>query len=204
MANRQGNNGSSGRLCLASKITVDGDCSHEIKRCLLLGRKTMTNLDSVLKSRNITLPTKVYLVKAMIFPVVMYGFENWTVNKAECWRTDTWAVVLEKLLRVPRTLKEIQPVHPKGNPSWIFIGRSDAEAETLVLWPPNMKNWLIAGKDWRQGERGMTNDELVGWHHLLDGHEFEQLPRSSPGWSRVFEGETARRPIQMLIRDNKK
>ena len=168
-------------ISLASKITTDGNCSLEIKRCLLFGRKTMNNLDSMFKSRDITLLKTVYLVKAMVFPVVIYGYENWTVNKAECWRTDTWAVVLEKLLRVPRTLKEIQPVHPKGNPSWIFIGRSDSEAETPVLWPPDVKNWLIAGKDWRQWERGMTKDELVGWYHLLDGHEFEQSPGVGDG-----------------------
>ena len=162
-----------------SKITADGDCCHEIKRRLLLGRKVMTNLDSILKSRDITLPTKVHLVKAMVFPVVMYGCGSWTIKKAECWKNWCfWTVVLEKTPESPLDCKEIKPVHPKGNQSWIFIGRTDAEAETPVLWPPDAKNWLIwkdpdVGKDWRQEEKGMTEDEMVGWHHQLNGHEFE-------------------------------
>ena len=117
-----------------SKITADGDCSHEIKRRLLLGRKVMTNLDSILKSRDITLPTKVHLVKAMVFPVVMYGCESWTVKKAEHRRIDAFELlVLEKTLESPLDCKEIQPVHPKGNQSLIFIGRTDAEAEAPIL-----------------------------------------------------------------------
>ena len=121
-----------------SKITVDGDCSHEIKRHLLLGRKVMTNRESILKSRDITLPTKVHLIKAMVFPVVMYGCESWTIKKAECQRTQT--VVLEKTLQSPLDCKEIQPVHPKGGQSWVFIGRTDAEAETPIFWPPHAKS----------------------------------------------------------------
>ena len=166
-----------------SRITEDGDCSHEIKRCLLLGRKVMTHVDSILKSRDITFPTKVHLVKAMVFPVVMYGCESWNIKKAERWRIDAfWSVVLEKTLESPLDFKEIQPVHPKGNQSWIFIGRTDAEAEAPILWPPDAKNWLIwkdpdAGQDWRQEEKGTTEDEMVGWHHQLSGHEFEQVPR---------------------------
>jgi len=162
-----------------SKITANGDCSHEIKRCLLLGRKAMTNLDSILKSRDITLPTKVHLIKAIFFPVVMCGCESWTIRKVECWRIDAfWTVVLEKTLENPLDSKEIQPVHPKGNQSWMFIGKTDAEAETPMLWPPDVKNWLIgkdldAGKDWRWEEKGMTEDEMVGWHHWLNGHESE-------------------------------
>ena len=104
-------------LDLGTKVTADGDCSHEIKRHLLLGRNAMTNLDSILKSRGITLPTKVHLVKAVFFPVVMYGCENWTVKKAECQRTDAFELVLEKTLESPLDCKEIQPVHPKGNQS---------------------------------------------------------------------------------------
>ena len=101
---------------LGSKVTAGGDCSHEIKRCLLLGRKAMTILDSILKSRDITLPTKVRLVKAMVFPLVMYGCENWTIKKAECQRIDAFElVVLEKTLESPLDCKEIQPVYPKGN-----------------------------------------------------------------------------------------
>ena len=163
-----------------SKITADGDRSNEIKRHLLLGRKAITNIDSIFKSRDITLATKVHLVKAMVFPVVMYGCESWTVKKAEHRRIDAFlTVVLEKTLESSLNCKEIKPVHLKGNGSWIFIGRTDAEAETPILWPPDVKNWLIwkdpdAGKDWRQEDKGMTEDEMVGWHHLLNGHEFEQ------------------------------
>ena len=124
---------------LGSKITADGDCSHEIKKHLLFGRKIMTNLDSILKSRDVTLPTKVRLVKAMVFPVVMYGYESWTVKKAEhqridafelwCWRNES-----------PLDCKEIQPIHSKGNQSWVFTGRTDVEAETPILWPPHEKS----------------------------------------------------------------
>ena len=140
---------------LGSKITADGDCSHEIKRRLLLERKVMTNLDSVLKSRDITLSTKACLVKAKLVLL------NCGVGE------DSW----ESL-----GCKEIQPVHPKGDQSWVFIGRTDVEAETPILWPPDAKSWLI-GKDpdavkyWGQ-EKGTTEDEMVGWHHRLKGHGF--------------------------------
>ena len=128
-------------IFLGSRITADGDCSLEIKRCLLLGRKVVTNLDSTLKSRDITLPTKVRLVKAMVFPVVMYGCESWTIKKAECRRIDAFELlVLEKTLESPLDCKEIQPVHPKGDQSWVFIGRTDVEAETPILWPCDMKS----------------------------------------------------------------
>ena len=117
-----------------SKITADGDCSHEIKRPLLLGRKVMTNIDSILKSRDITLPTKVHLVKAMVFPVVMYGCESWTIKKAECRRIDAFELwLLEKTLESPLDCKEIQPVYHKGDQSWVFIGKTDVEAETPVF-----------------------------------------------------------------------
>ena len=122
-----------------SKITADGDCSHEIKGRLLLGRKVMTYLDSIFKSRDITLPTKVCLVKAMVFPVVMYGCESWTVKKAEHRRIDAF-VVLEKTVESPLDCKEIQPVHSEGDKPWDFFGRTDAEAETPVLWPPHAKS----------------------------------------------------------------
>ena len=122
-----------------SKITADGDCSHEIKRHLLLGRKVMANLDSILKSRDITLPTKVRLVKAMVYPVVMYGYESWTVKKAEHRKTDAFEL-LEKTVESPLDLKEIQLVQPKGDQSWVFIGRTDAEAETRILWPPDVES----------------------------------------------------------------
>ena len=123
-----------------SKITADGDCSHEIKRHLLLGRKVMTNLDSILKSRDITLTTKVHLVKAMVFPVVKYGFESWTVKKAERQRVNVFELWCWRRLESPLDCKKIQPVHPKGDQSWMFIGRTDAEAETPVLWPPDVKS----------------------------------------------------------------
>ena len=119
------------------KNTADGDCSQEIKRCLLFGRKIMTNLDSILKSRDITLPTKVHLVKAVVFPVVMYGCESWTIKKAERQRIDAFELWC---WRRPLDCKEIQLVHPKGDQSWVFIGRTDAEAETPILWPPDAKN----------------------------------------------------------------
>ena len=124
-----------------SKITTGGDCNHEIKRCLHLGRKVMTNLDSILKNRDITLPTKVCLVKSMVFPVVMYGCEIWTIKKAEHRRIDAFKLwCWRRLLRVFLDCKEIKPVNPKGNQSWVFIRRTDVEAETSILWPPDVKN----------------------------------------------------------------
>ena len=138
----------------------------------------MTHLDSRLKSRDITLPTKVHLVKAMVFPVVMYGCESWTVKKAECRRTDAFELwLLEKTLESPLDCKEIQPVHPKGDQSWVFIGRTNAEAEAPILWPPHAKSWLIgkdpdSGRDWGQEEKGTPEDKMAGWHHQLDAHEF--------------------------------
>ena len=145
-----------------SKITADGDCTLEIKRCLLLGRKAMTNLENILKSRDITLPTKVRLVKAN-------GFSSrhvwmWELDYKESWALKNWCfwtVVLEKTLESPLDCKEIQPVHFKGGHSWLFLEKTDAEAETPIFWPPDAKDWLIwkdpdAGKDWRQEEKGMT------------------------------------------------
>ena len=123
---------------LGSKITADGDCSHEIKRCLLLGRKVMTNLEGILKSSNITLPTKVRLVKAMVSPVVMYGCESWTVKKAEHQKIDAFELWCWRRLESPLDCKEIQPVHPKEDQSWVSIGRTDAEAETPILSPPHV------------------------------------------------------------------
>ena len=144
-----------------SKITADGDCSHEIKRRLFLGKKVMTNLDSIFKSRDITSQG--------------YGFSSghvwvWELDCEESWVLKNWCfwtVVLEKTLESPLDCKEIKPVYPKGNQSWIFIGRTEAEAETPVLWPPHAKSWLIgkdpdAGRDWGQEEKGTTEDEMVG------------------------------------------
>ena len=163
----------------ASKITADGDCSHEIKRHLLLGRKVMTILDSILKNRDITLPTKAHLVKTMVFPVVIHVWV-WELDHKESWVPDNWCfwtVVLEKTLESPLGCKEIRPVNSKDNQSWIFIGRTDAEAP--ILWLPDARSWLIgkdpdSGKDWGQEENGETEDEMVVWYHWLDGHEFEQ------------------------------
>ena len=165
-------------IFLGSKITTDGDCSHEVKRHLLLGRKAMTNLDSILKSRDITLPTKVHSQS--------YAFSSshvwmWEVDHKESWAPKNWCfwtVVLEKTLESPLDCKEIQTVNPKGNQSWIFIGRTGAKTETPILWPPDIKNWLIgkdcdARKDWRQEEKGTTEYEMVGWHYRIDGHESE-------------------------------
>jgi len=169
-----------------SKITADGDCSHEIKRCFLLGRKAMINLDRILKSRDITLPTNIHLVKAIVFPVVMYV---WELDHKESWALRNWCfwtVVLGKTLESPLDCNEIQPVHPKGNQSWIFIGMMDAKAEAPTLWPPDVKSWLTgkdpdAGKDWGQEDKGSTEGEMVGWHHRLDGHKFEQAPGVGDG-----------------------
>ena len=160
-------------IFLDSKISEDGNCSHEIKRRLLLERKAMTNLESMLKS------TKVHLVKATVFPVVTHGYKSWTIKKAECQRIDAFELCCwRRLLRVPWTarrstqsiLKEISPEYS--------MERTDVEAETPILWPPDAKNWLLgkhpdAGKDWSQEEKGTTEDETVGWHHWLDGHEFK-------------------------------
>ena len=139
--------------------------------------KALTKLGSILKSRNITLPTKICLVKAVVFPVVWM----WELDYKESWAPKNWCfwtVVLEKTPEGPLDSKEIQPVHSKGNQSWIFIGRTDAETETPILWPFDAKNGLIwkdpdAGQDWRWEEKGMTEDDMVGWHQWLNGHEFE-------------------------------
>ena len=144
-------------------------------RRLLLGRKVMTNLDGIFKSRDITLSTKVRLVKAVIFLAVMYG---WELDHKESWMPKNWCfwtVVFQKTLERPLYCKELQPVHSKGDQSWVFFGRNDAEAETPVLWPPHVKSWLIgkdpdAGRDWGQEEKGTAEDEMAGWHHWLDGH----------------------------------
>ena len=122
-----------------SKITADGDCSHEIKRHLLFGRKVMTNLDNTFKSRDITLLTKVHLVKSMVFPVVMNGSESWTVKKAERQRIDAFELWCWRRLLSPLDCKEIQPIHSEGDQPWDFFGRNDANAETPVLWLPNVK-----------------------------------------------------------------
>ena len=175
-------------IFLGSKITTDGGCSHEIKRRLLLGRKAMTNLDSMLKSRDITLPTKVCLVKAMVFPVVMYGCESWTIKKAEHWRIDAFELwCWRKLLKVPWTarrsnqsiLKEISPEYSlKGLMLKLklhYFGHLMQRTDPLEK--------TDAGKYWRQEDMGSTEDEMVGWHHRLNGHEFDKL------WKLVMDRE---------------
>ena len=124
-------------IFLGSKITAKGDCSHKIKRCLLLGRKAMTNLESILKYRDIILPTKVHIVRAMVFPVATYRCECWTIKKTEHQRIDAFKLLLKKTLESPLDCKEIQPVHAEGDQPWDFFGRNDAKAETPVFWPPH-------------------------------------------------------------------
>ena len=191
-----------------SKITADGDCSHEIKRCILLGRKVMTNLDSILKSRGIHVNVwqkplqycnviSLQLIKKNEKKVQRHYFINkdlssqgydfssshiwiWELDYKESWGSKNWCfwtVVLEKTRESLLDCKEIQPVHPKGDQCWVFTGRTDVEDETPILWPPDAKSWHIwkdpyAGKDWGQEEKGVTEDEMVGWHHQLNGHEF--------------------------------
>ena len=151
----------------------------KLKDACSLEEKLPKNLDGMLKSRDITLPTKSPCSQS-------YGFSRshawiWELTHKEGWVLKNWCfwtVVLENSLESTLERKELKPVNSKGDQSWIFIGRTDAEAEAPVLWPPDAKNWLIgkdpdAGKDWRQEEKGVTEDEMVGWHHQLDGHEFE-------------------------------
>ena len=170
---------------LGSKTTADSDWSQDIKRYLFLGRKIMTNLDSKLKSRGI----------ADKGPSSQgYGFSSshiwmWELDYKESWVLKNWcfwSVVLEKTLESPLDCKEIQPVHPKGGKSWVFIGRTDAKAETPIFWPPDEQSWLIgkdsdAGRYWGQEEKGTTEDELAGWHHWLDGCESEWTPGVGDG-----------------------
>ena len=167
------------------KITADGDCSHEIKKTLTSWKESYDQPRHIKKQR--------YYFANNGLSSQGYGFSSghvwmWELDYKESWmpRIDAFELwCWRRLLRVPWTarksnqsiLKETQPVHPKGNQSWIFLGRTDAEAETPVLWPPDVKNWLMgkdhdAGKDWRWEEKGMTEDEMVGWYHWLNGHEF--------------------------------
>ena len=195
MANRWRNNGNSDRFYFGgSKITAYGDCSHEIKRCLLLFTQKQRHYfaNKGLSSQS-------------------YDFSNshvwmWALDYKENWALKNWwfqTVVLEKTLESPLDCKETQPVHPKGDQSWVFIGRTDAEAKTPILWPPDGNTWLIgkdpdAGKDWRQEKKGMTEDETVGWHYWFHGHEFEQalweLVMDREAWHAVVHGVSKSQP----------
>ena len=168
-------------IFLGSKITADGDCSHEIKRRLLLGRKVMTNLDSILKSRHI-------VNKGLSRQGYDFSSSHvwmWELDYKESWVPKNWCFwtvveLLEKTLASPLDCKDIQPVHPKGDQSWVFIGQMHVEAETPILWLRDAKSWLIwkdsdAGKDWRREEKGTTEDEMAGWHHQLTDMNLSKL-----------------------------
>ena len=184
-------------LYWGSKITANGDYSHEIKRCLLLGRKVMTNLDSILKSRDTTLSTKVHLVKAMVFPVVVYGCESLTIKKAKRWRIGAFELwCWRRPLRVPWIARRSNwPILKEISPEYSLEGLM-LKLKLPILWPTDAKSWLIgkdpdAGRDWGQQEKGMTEDEMAGWHHRLDGHEFEKLPElvmHREGWRVAIHG----------------
>ena len=160
-----------GFIFLGSKITANGDYNHEIKRHLFLERKTMTNLDSILKSRDIILPTQVHLVKAMVFPGVMYGCESWTIKKAECRRIDAferWC--WRRLLRVPWTAKRsnqsiLKEINPEYSLEGLMLKLKDWYFGHLMRRTHSIENTLMLGKDWKREEKGMTEDEMVGWHH---------------------------------------
>ena len=172
-------------IYLGSKIIADGKCSHEIKR------RTHKSYD---KPRQCIKKQRHYFADKGPYSQ-SYGFSSshvwkWDLDYEESWALKNWCfwtVVLEKTLKSPLNCKEIQPVHPKGKQSWIFIGRTDAEVEALILWPPDVKNWFIGkdpdvGKHWRQEEKGMTEDEVVGWHRWVYGNEFEKTLGDSDGW----------------------
>ena len=178
-------------IFLVSKITEDGDCSHEIKRHRLLRRKTMTKLDSILKSRDITLPTKVCPLKAMIFPIVMYGCESWTIKKAECWRIDAFELwCWRRLLRVPCTSRRSNQSIPKEiSLEYSLEGlmlKLKLQYFGHLMWrTDSFEKTLMLGKIEGRRRKGTTEHEMVGWHHRLDAHKFEQALEVGDGEGRL-------------------
>src|SRR5574337_1279821 len=160
-----------------SKITADGDCSHEIKRRIALGKKVMTNLESILKSRDITLPTKVHLVKAMVFPVVMYGCESWTVKNAERRRIDAFELwCWQRLLRVPWTARKsnqaiLKEISPRCTLGGLMVKLKLQYFGNLIRRVDSLEKTLMLGGIGGRRRRGMTEDEMAGWHHRLDGQD---------------------------------
>ena len=178
--NSPGQNTGVGSRPLLQGIFLTQEVNQSLLYCrwILYQLRYQRILDSILKSRDITSLTKVYIVTAIVFPVVMYKCENWTIKKAQHWRIDAFELWCWRRLESSLDCKEFKPVNPKGNQPWIFTGKADAKPEAQILWPPDVKSWLIgkdpeAGKDWRQ-EKGATEDEMVGWHHQLNRHQFEQ------------------------------
>ena len=174
-------------IFLGSKITADGDCSHSLKRLLLLGRKVMTNLDRILKSRDITLPTKVHLVKATVIPVAMYGCEGWTIRKAEHWRIDAFELwCWRRLLGVPWTTRRsnqsiLKEISPRCSLEGLILKLKLQYFGHLMQRADSLEKTLILGKDWGQEEKGTTEDEMAGWHHWLNGHGFGWTPGVGDG-----------------------